>query len=76
MADSGQTLVAELAAGVGSLGVELADIAGNVDDVANRATAQTEQFEELHQTAETMVAAPERSCCRPTVGTWAAVAMC
>jgi methyl-accepting chemotaxis protein len=53
--DSGR-LVSELAARVGSLGVELADVAGNLEEVTKRVTAQAEQFQELQRAAETMVA--------------------
>ena len=53
--DSGR-LVSELAARVGSLGVELADVAGNLEEVTKRVTAQAEQFKELQRAAETMVA--------------------
>jgi methyl-accepting chemotaxis protein len=53
--DSGR-LVSELAARVGSLGVELADVAGNLDEVTSRVANQAEQFKELQRAAETMVA--------------------
>src|ERR1700692_433887 len=53
--DSGR-LVSELAARVGSLGVELADVAGNLEEVTNRVGNQAEQFKELQRAAETMVA--------------------
>jgi methyl-accepting chemotaxis protein len=43
-------LVAELASRIGSLGVELADVAGNLDEVSGRV------FKELQQAAEHMVA--------------------
>lgn len=52
----GQQLVADLARRVGSLGVEVADIAGNLEELANRVSGQAAQFEELHQATETMVA--------------------
>lgn len=51
----GQDLVAELANRVGSLGVEVADIAGNLEELATRVSGQAAQFEELHQATETMV---------------------
>jgi len=51
----GQDLVAELAKRVGSLGVEVADIAGNLEELATRVSGQAAQFEELHQATETMV---------------------
>ena len=49
-------LVSELASRVGTLGVELADVAGNVEEVTTRITNQAEQFKELQRAAETMVA--------------------
>jgi methyl-accepting chemotaxis protein len=48
-------LVAELAARLGSLGVEVADIAGNLEEVTTRISNQAAQFEELEQSAQTMV---------------------
>ncbi len=53
--DSGR-LVSELAARVGSLGVELADVAGNLDEVTQRVANQAEQFKQLQRAAEAMVA--------------------
>jgi len=49
-------LVQELANRVGSLGVEVADVAGHLEDLATRVSGQAAQFEELHQSTETMVA--------------------
>jgi methyl-accepting chemotaxis protein len=49
-------LVRELASRLGSLGVEVADIAGHLEDLATRVSGQAAQFEELHQSTETMVA--------------------
>jgi methyl-accepting chemotaxis protein len=49
-------LVSELASRVGTLGVELADVAGNLEEVTNRVTNQAGQFKELQRAAETMVA--------------------
>ena len=49
-------LVNDIAARVGSLGVEVADIAGNLEDLSARVSGQAAQFEELHQATETMVA--------------------
>ncbi len=49
-------LVEELASRLGSLGVEVADIAGHLEDLAARVSGQAAQFEELHQATETMVA--------------------
>ena len=40
-------LVAELAARIGSLGVEVADISGNLEEVTTRISNQAAQFEEL-----------------------------
>ncbi|HEY6483641.1 MAG TPA: methyl-accepting chemotaxis protein [Steroidobacteraceae bacterium] len=51
-----QTLITELATRVGSLGVELADVAGNLEDVTRRVSNQAEQFKELQHAAERMVA--------------------
>jgi methyl-accepting chemotaxis protein len=48
-------LVAELAERIGSLGVEVADIAGNLEEVTTRISNQAAQFEELEQSAQTMV---------------------
>jgi methyl-accepting chemotaxis protein len=49
-------LIAELASRVGSLGVELADVAGNLEQVTTRVAHQAGQFKELQGAAETMVA--------------------
>jgi methyl-accepting chemotaxis protein len=49
-------LVSELASRVGTLGVELADVAGNLEEVTARVANQAEQFNELRRAAETMVA--------------------
>jgi methyl-accepting chemotaxis protein len=48
-------LVAELAARIGTLGVEVADIAGNLEEVTTHISNQAAQFEELEQSAQTMV---------------------
>jgi methyl-accepting chemotaxis protein len=48
-------LVAELAGRIGTLGVEVADIAGNLEEVTTRISNQAAQFEELEQSAQTMV---------------------
>jgi methyl-accepting chemotaxis protein len=50
-------LVDQLASGIGGLGVELADVAGNVREVASRVLNQSERFSSLQKTAETMVSA-------------------
>ncbi|ACI93337.1 chemotaxis sensory transducer [Afipia carboxidovorans OM5] len=52
-----EKLVDELGNGLGNLGVELADILGNLHDVASRVSRQSEQFGHLQETADTMVAA-------------------
>jgi hypothetical protein len=50
-----ERLVDQLSNKIGGLGVELADIAGNVQEVAQRVTMQSERFGHLQKTAETMV---------------------
>ncbi len=52
-----ERLVDQLSNRIGGLGVELADVAGNVQEVANRVSTQSEQFAHLQRTAETMVSA-------------------
>jgi len=52
-----ERLVDQLANRIGGLGVELADVAGNVQEVANRFADQSERFGHLQQTAKTMVSA-------------------
>ena len=52
-----ERLVDELGNGLGNLGVELADVLGNLHDVASRVSRQSEQFGHLQETADTMVAA-------------------
>ena len=52
-----ERLVDELAGRIGGLGVELADVAGNVQEVAQRVVSQSERFAHLQKTAETMVSA-------------------
>jgi methyl-accepting chemotaxis protein len=47
-------LVNELASRIGTLGVEVADIAGNLEEVTARAGQQAAQFKELQSAAETM----------------------
>jgi methyl-accepting chemotaxis protein len=51
-----ERLVGELASRIDTLGVEVADIAGNLDEVTTRISQQAAQFEELQGTVETMVA--------------------
>ena len=52
-----ERLIDQLANRIGGLGVELADIAGNVQEVASRVANQSERFHHLQKTAETMVSA-------------------
>jgi methyl-accepting chemotaxis protein len=52
-----ERLIDQLADRIGGLGVELADIAGNVQEVASRVANQSDRFHHLHKTAETMVSA-------------------
>ncbi len=52
-----ERLIDQLADRIGGLGVERADIAGNVQEVANRVASQSERFHHLQTPAETMVSA-------------------
>ena len=52
-----ERLVDQLANRIGGLGVELADVAGNVQEVASRFADQSARFGHLQQTAKTMVSA-------------------
>jgi methyl-accepting chemotaxis protein len=52
-----ERLVDQLANRIGGLGVELADVAGNLQEVAGRVSTQSERFGHLQATAETMVSA-------------------
>jgi methyl-accepting chemotaxis protein len=52
-----ERLVDQLSNRIGGLGVELADIAGNVQEVAQRVSTQSERFGHLQETAKTMVSA-------------------
>jgi methyl-accepting chemotaxis protein len=52
-----ERLVDQLANKIGGLGVELADVAGNVQEVAARVSGQSDRFGHLQKTAETMVTA-------------------
>jgi methyl-accepting chemotaxis protein len=52
-----ERLVEQLANRIGGLGVELADVTGNLQEVAGRVSVQSERFGHLQKTAETMVAA-------------------
>jgi methyl-accepting chemotaxis protein len=51
-----ERLVDRLADQIGGLGVELADVAGNLQEVAGRVSKQSDRFGHLQKTAETMVA--------------------
>jgi len=53
----GEHLVDQLADRIGGLGVELADVAGNLKEVAGRVRTQSDRFGHLQNTAETMVSA-------------------
>jgi methyl-accepting chemotaxis protein len=50
-----ERLVDQLANRIGTLGVELADVAGNLQEVAGRVSSQADRFGHLQKTAETMV---------------------
>jgi methyl-accepting chemotaxis protein len=52
-----ERLVDQLANRIGGLGVELADVAGNLQEVAGRVSTQADRFGHLQNTAETMVSA-------------------
>ncbi len=52
-----ERLIDEISDRIGGLGVELADVAGNVQEVASRVSHQAERFVHLQTTAKTMVAA-------------------
>lgn len=55
-APDADNLLDELGNRIGGLGVELADVRGNLHDVASRVSRQSAQFGHLQQTAGTMVA--------------------
>src|SRR5450755_4449983 len=57
IASESERLVDQLANRIGGLGVELADVAGNLQEVAGRVSTQSERFGHLQKTAETMVTA-------------------
>ncbi len=52
-----ERLVDQLANRIGGLGVELADVAGNLQEVAGRVSGQSDRFGQLQKTAKTMVSA-------------------
>src|SRR5260370_29182041 len=49
-----ERLVDQLANRIGGLGVELADVAGNLQEVAGRGSSQADRVAHLQKTAETM----------------------
>src|ERR1700680_4014635 len=57
MPSDSERLVDQLANRIGGLGVELADVAGNLQEVAGRVTTQADRFGDLQKTAEKMVSA-------------------
>jgi methyl-accepting chemotaxis protein len=57
MPTDSERLVDQLANRIGGLGVELADVAGNLQEVAGRVSSQSDRFGHLQKTAETMVSA-------------------
>ncbi len=57
MPSGSERLVDDLSNQIGGLGVELADVAGNLQEVATRVAGQSDRFGELQKTAETMVSA-------------------
>jgi methyl-accepting chemotaxis protein len=57
VSSTSERLVDQLANKIGGLGVELADVAGNVQEVAQRVSTQSERLGHLQKTAETMVSA-------------------
>jgi methyl-accepting chemotaxis protein len=57
MPSDSERLVDQLADKIGGLGVELADVAGNVQEVTGRVSTQSARLSQLQQTAKTMVSA-------------------
>src|SRR5476651_2628582 len=57
MPTDSERLIDQLAKRIGGLGVELADVAGNLQEVAGRVSSQSDRFGHLQKTAETMVSA-------------------
>src|ERR1700676_4811365 len=57
MPSESERLVDQLANRIGGLGVELADVAGNLKEVAGGGFTQSDRFGHLQKTAETMVSA-------------------
>ena len=58
--DADATVAQKIAEKAGSLGVQLADAAGSIDDVAKVVADQARQFEEVRSAADAMVEANER----------------
>src|SRR5260221_4834997 len=52
-----ERLVDQLANRIGGLGVELADVAGNLQELAGRVSCQSHRFGQFQKTPETMVSA-------------------
>src|ERR1700727_3026724 len=52
-----ECLVDQVANRIGGLGVEFADVAGNLREVAGRVSSQSDRFGQLQRAAETMVSA-------------------
>ena len=50
-----ERVVADLANRIGTLGIEVADISGHLEEVTGRVSEQAAQFKELQETAQTMV---------------------
>jgi methyl-accepting chemotaxis protein len=50
-----ERVIAELATRISSLGIEVADISGHLEEVTGRVSEQALQFKELQETAQTMV---------------------
>src|SRR3979411_1200368 len=57
VASDAERLVDQLANRIGGLGVELADVAGNLQEVAGRGSSQADRFGHLQKTAETKASA-------------------
>jgi len=57
MPSESERLVDQLANRIGGLGVELADVAGNLREVAGRVSSQSDRFGQLQKAAKTMVSA-------------------
>ena len=57
IASDSERLVDQLSNRIGGLGVELADVAGNLQEVAGRVSSQSDRSGHLQKTAETMVTA-------------------